>query len=329
MFYIIGKQLLLASLSLFGISLLFFMLVNNAELYQQRYLVDDLLASESTNVVVRYFHYINSLMDGQWGYSIASQKAIFHESVSLLPATIELIFFAAMVAITLGIAAGVLAGYYQNSWFDKTVLTITFVGYSTPIFWLGLVSILIVSLEWGLAPVSGRIGFLFEIEPVTGFILIDLFLSDIDNKSEPLMSIIRHTTLPTLILSLLPLAVTARLTRNAMIEALGSDYIQAAYAKGLSSTRIIWVHGLRNAMVSVAPNFGMQVGALVMGALVVETIFSWPGLGKWLIESVNRRDFPAIHGALLLLVGLSIFTNTLLGIVNTLLNPKMRSFEYV
>lgn len=329
MIYIIGKQLFLALFTLFGISILFFMLANNAELYQQQYLVDDLLASESSNVFSRYFHYVSSLLDGRWGYSIASQKAIFEESISLLPATVELMALAAFVALTFGIIAGVMAGHYQNSWFDKLVLTVSFVGYSTPIFWLGLLSILFVSLEWGLAPLSGRIGFLFEIEPVTGFILIDLFLSDIENKHEPLISIIRHTTLPTLILSLLPLAVIARLTRNAMIEALNSDYIQAAYAKGLSSSRIIWVHGLRNVMVSVTPNLGLQIGALVMGALVVETIFSWPGIGKWLIESVNRRDFPAIHGSLLLLVGISVLTNTILGVINTLLNPRLRSFDYV
>jgi dipeptide transport system permease protein len=194
-------------------------------------------------------------------------------------------------------------------------------GYSMPIFWWGLLLIILFSgmLHW--TPVSGRISVMFFFKPVTGFMLIDSLLS---GQRGAFASALSHLVLPTIVLGTIPLAVIARMTRSAMLEVLREDYVRTARAKGLSPARVVFVHALRNALIPVLTVFGLQVGALLAGAVLTETIFSWPGIGKWLIESIGARDYPVVQNGILLIACLVILVNFVVDILYGLANPRIR-----
>ena len=199
---------------------------------------------------------------------------------------------------------------------------VSLAGYSMPIFWWGLILILLFSVQFGLTPVSGRIDVLYYIEPVTGFLLIDsVFFSEDEGA---FLSALQHLILPTIVLGTVPLAVIARMTRSAMLEVLGEDYIRTAKAKGLSRFRVICLHALRNALIPVVTVIGLQVGVLFTGAILTETIFSWPGVGKWLIEAIFRRDYPVLQGGILLLGAVVMSVNLLVDLAYGLINPRIR-----
>ncbi len=238
-------------------------------------------------VLVQYGIYVSRLLHGDLGKSIITSESVLSEFASLFPATIELAICAILFALVLGLPAGILAAVRRNSIFDHGVMGVSLTGYSMPIFWWGLLLILLFSVQLGWTPVSGRIAVQYYVEPVTGFLLIDSLLSD---DKGAFRSALSHLILPTIVLGTVPLAVIARMTRSAMLEVLGEDYIRTARAKGLSPLRVIAVHALRNALIPVVTVIGLQVGVLFTGAILTETIFSWPGVGKWLIEAINRRD---------------------------------------
>ena len=198
---------------------------------------------------------------------------------------------------------------------------ISLTGYSMPIFWWGLLLIMFFSVGLGWTPVSGRIDLLYDIPPVTGFMLIDTLLAD---EPGAFTDALRHLILPAIVLGTIPLAVIARMTRSAMLEVLREDYIRTARAKGLSPTRVVFVHGLRNALIPVLTVFGLQVGALLAGAVLTETIFSWPGIGKWLIDAIGRRDYPVVQNGILLVATLVVVTNFIVDLLYGVANPRIR-----
>jgi dipeptide transport system permease protein len=201
------------------------------------------------------------------------------------------------------------------------VMGVSLTGYSMPIFWWGLLLILLFSVQLGLTPVSGRIAVQYFVEPVTGFLLIDTLLAD---EFDAFRSALSHLILPTIVLGTVPLAVIARMTRSAMLEVLGEDYIRTARAKGLGIYRIVAIHALRNALVPVVTVIGLQVGTLMGGAILTESVFSWPGIGKWLVESIGRRDYPALQGGVLVIAALVMATNLAVDLLYGLLNPRIR-----
>lgn len=190
-----------------------------------------------------------------------------------------------------------------------------------PIFWWGLLLILLFSVQLDLTPVSGRIAVQYFIEPVTGFLLIDTLLA---HDTGAFWSAASHLILPMIVLGTNPLAVIARMTRSAMLEVLGEDYIRTARAKGLSGFRIVAIHALRNALIPVITVIGLQVGVLFTGAILTETIFSWPGVGKWLIEAISRRDYPVLQGGMLLLGAVVMAVNLLVDLAYGIINPRIR-----
>jgi dipeptide transport system permease protein len=260
------------------------------------------------------------VLHGDLGKSIITQEPVIREFMTLFPATIELAVCAILFALLLGIPAGIIAAVKRNSVFDHGVMTVSLTGYSMPIFWWGLLLIMLFSVQFNLTPVSGRIAVAYYIEPTTGFLLIDSLLS---GDKGAFWSAIKHLILPTIVLGTNPLAVIARMTRSAMLEVLGEDYIRTARAKGLSSFRVVALHALRNALIPVVTVIGLQVGVLFTGAILTETIFSWPGVGKWLIEAINRRDYPVLQGGMLLLGVVVMLVNLLVDVTYGIINPKI------
>jgi dipeptide transport system permease protein len=272
-------------------------------------------------VLVQYGIYVSRLLHGDMGKSIITSESVLAEFLSLFPATIELAVCAILFALIVGLPAGILAAVRRNSIFDHGVMGISLTGYSMPIFWWGLLLILLFSVQLGLTPVSGRIAVRYYVEPVTGFLLIDSLLSD---DKGAFASALQHLILPTIVLGTVPLAVIARMTRSAMLEVLGEDYIRTARAKGLAPLRVIAVHALRNALIPVVTVIGLQVGVLFTGAILTETIFSWPGVGKWLIEAINRRDYPVLQGGTLLIGAVVMTVNLIVDLMYGLINPRIR-----
>jgi len=194
-------------------------------------------------------------------------------------------------------------------------------GYSMPIFWWGLLLILLFSVTLGWTPVSGRISATYWVDEVTGFMLIDSLLSD---EAGAFLSALHHLILPSIVLATIPLAVIARMTRSAMLEVLLEDYVLVARAKGLAMPLVVCVHALRNALIPVITVIGLQVGVLLAGAILTETIFSWPGIGKWLLDSIRRRDYPSVQGGILLVSCIVIFVNLTVDICYGVVNPRIR-----
>jgi dipeptide transport system permease protein len=272
-------------------------------------------------VLVQYGLYLSRLGHGDFGRSIVTHEPVISEFQTLFPATIELSVCAILFALCLGLPAGIIAAVRRNSIFDHGVMGISLTGYSMPIFWWGLLLILLFSVQLGWTPVSGRIAVQYYIEPVTGFLLIDTLLA---GDVGAFRSALSHLVLPMIVLGTVPLAVIARMTRSAMLEVLGEDYIRTARAKGLPPLRVIAIHALRNALIPVVTVIGLQVGVLFTGAILTETIFSWPGVGKWLIDGISRRDYPVLQGGTLLIGAIVMIVNLLVDVTYGLINPRIR-----
>ena len=269
----------------------------------------------------QYLDYIGKLAQGDLGESLRTRESVWSEFTTLFPATLELAMAALLFAGVVGLLAGVIAALKRGSLFDHGVMGISLAGYSMPIFWWGLILIMFFSVSLGWTPVSGRIDLLYDFEPKTGFMLIDTLLSDEEGSFK---DAVMHLILPAIVLGTIPLAVIARMTRSSMLEVLREDYIRTARAKGLSPARVVFMHGLRNALIPVLTVFGLQVGTLLAGAILTETIFSWPGLGRWLIEALQRRDYPVVQGGVLLTAVLIIVVNLLVDLLYGVVNPRIR-----
>ena len=271
-------------------------------------------------MMVQYGLYLGRLLHGDLGKSMITQTPVVDEFIALFPATIELAVCAIIFALVIGIPAGMLAAVKRNSALDHGVMLGSLTGYSMPIFWWGLLLILLFSVQLGWTPVSGRIGVAYYFETVTGFHLVDAWLS---GEPGALRSAASHLILPTIVLGTNPLAIIARMTRSAMLEVLGEDYIRTARAKGLSNLRVVALHAFRNALIPVVTVIGLQVSVLFTGAILTETIFSWPGVGKWMIEAISRRDYPVLQGGLLLLGGVVMLVNLLVDLTYGVINPRI------
>jgi dipeptide transport system permease protein len=272
-------------------------------------------------ILEQYGIYIADVLQGDLGKSIVTRRPVLDEFLTLFPATIELSLCAILFALVIGLPVGILAGVRRGTILDHTVMGVSLTGYSMPIFWWGLLLIILFSVNLQWTPVSGRISLVYFFEPVTGFMLIDSLLS---GQPGAFKSAARHLILPALVLGTIPLAVIARMTRSAMLEVLGEDYIRTARAKGLPPLRVIGLHALRNALIPVVTVIGLQVGVLLGGAILTETIFSWPGIGKWLIDSIGRRDYPSLQGGILLVAMVVMTVNLIVDLLYGLINPRIR-----
>ena len=273
-------------------------------------------------LATQYFQYLGNLLHGDLGQSLVSREPVAKEFAALFPATVELALTALLLAVTLGLLLGMLAGLKRGSLFDQGVMGMATVGYSMPVFWWGLILIMFFSVNLGWTPVSGRISIEYDVARVSGFLLVDSWLS---GEEGAFSSALAHLLLPAVVLGTSSLAVVARMTRSSMLEVLREDYVRTARAKGLSPARVVVVHALRNALIPVLTVVGMQTGSLLAGAVLTETIFSWPGIGKWLIDSIARRDYPVVQAGILIsaltFIAVNLFVDILYGVVN----PRIRA----
>lgn len=275
----------------------------------------------------QYLNYLWKALHLDLGESFVTHEAVWSEFLKLFPATLELSICAMLFAVVAGLLAGVVAAIKRGSALDHGVMGLSLTGFSMPIFWWGLLLIMFFSVymrDWApefALPVSGRMALEFDIAPRTGFMLIDAWLS---GEEGAFRSAVKHLVLPSIVLGTVPLAVIARMTRSSMLEVLREDYVRTARAKGLSPARVVFVHALRNALVPVVTVIGLLVGTLLGGAVLTETIFSWPGVGKWLIDAISRRDYPVVQGGILITATLVIGVNLLVDVLYGLINPRIR-----
>ncbi|SNB64734.1 dipeptide transport system permease protein [Arboricoccus pini] len=273
-------------------------------------------------LVVQYGIFLGHVLSGNLGQSVVTKQPVLTEFLSLFPATVELSLAAMLLAILVGLPAGILAAVKRGTPLDHLVMGASLTGYSMPIFWWALLLIIVFSGMLGWTPVSGRIDLLYYFDQPTGFMLIDSLLSD--EPVDAFLSALSHLALPAIALATIPMAIIARQTRSAMLEVLSEDYVRTARAKGLSPLRVVGLHALRNALIPVITVIGLQLGTLFSGAILTETIFAWPGIGKWLIEAIGRRDYPAVQGGLLLIAVTVMLVNLAIDLLYGLVNPRIR-----
>ena len=271
---------------------------------------------------VQYGDYVWKALRGDLGLSTITHEPVFAEFMARFPATVELSAVAMLFALALGIPAGIVAAVKRNTAWDYSVMGASLTGYSMPIFWWGLLLILTFSVTLGWTPVSGRIAIQYDIAPVTGFMLLDSLIA---GDRGAFRSALSHLILPSIALGTIPLAVIARMTRSSMLEVLREDYVRTARAKGAGRFRVVAIHALRNALIPVVTTIGLQVGTLLAGAILTETIFSWPGIGKWLVEAIHRRDYPAVQGGILMTATIIIAVNLLVDVLYGVINPRIRN----
>lgn len=270
---------------------------------------------------LQYVNFLIGALQGNLGTSYYTHTAITKEIAARFPATAELAICAIIVAAVVGIALGVIAAVKKNKLADNISMIIALIGISMPVFWSGILLILLFSGILGWLPSSGRIDPLLQPTGGTGFYIID---SIVQGDWKALGDALYHLILPTLTLSLYSMAIITRMTRSAMLDTLKADYVRTARAKGLSKGSVYIKHALRNAMLPVTTVIGLQFGSLLGGALLTETVFSWPGIGKYAVDCVLKSDFPAVQGIVILVAVIFVFMNLIVDIIYAYLDPRIK-----
>lgn len=271
----------------------------------------------------QYLFFIKNALQGDLGSSIVSQRPVSEEFWDRFPATLELGIVALIWSTLLGIPLGLIAAVKRNSLWDYGVMGASLVGYSMPIFWWGLLLILFFSVSLGILPVSGRIDIAYDIPLKSGFLLIDTWLAP--DSVAAFLSALKHLFLPALVLGTIPLAMISRMTRSSLLEVLSEDYVRTARAQGLPERLVIWRVAFRNALIPIVTLLGLLAGSIMTGAVLTETLFSWPGVGRWLVKSVEARDYPVIQGGILYASFGVVVINLLVDLLYSRLNPKLRA----
>jgi peptide/nickel transport system permease protein len=272
---------------------------------------------------VQYLLFLGNLLRFNLGNSIMSGASIIQEIAIRWPATFELSLAAMLIALFLGIPAGVLAAVRKNSAIDNLTMSGSLVGVSMPVFWLGLLLIYLFAVNWQWLPPGLRISqeVASSFKPLTGFYVLDALLQLNWNA---LKDVLAHLVLPALTLSTIPLAIIARITRSAMLEVLSQDYIRTARAKGVLERWVIFKHALKNALLPVVTIIGLQFGTLLSGAILTETIFSWPGIGFWIYDGILNRDYPVVQGGVIFVSISFVLINLLVDISYAFLDPRIQ-----
>jgi len=272
-------------------------------------------------VIVQYGIFLADALRGDLGQSIVTGRPVTTELLARFPATLELTAFAMLVAILVGVPVGVISAVKQYSWLDKFTSVLALTGISMPIFWLAMILIVIFFVNLGWLPFPGRLSTGYAVTSITGLVLVDSLLT---LNFPAFWDGLKHLILPAIALGTIPMAVIMRMTRSSMLEVMGEDYVRTARAKGVVPWRVIFKHALRNAMLPTVTVIGLQAGLLMGGAVITETIFSWPGVGQIAYDSVNRRDYAMIQGVVLYGATLFVLINLLVDVLYAILDPRVR-----
>jgi peptide/nickel transport system permease protein len=272
-------------------------------------------------LLVQYGRFVWRLLQGDLGRSIMTRSPVQSELKLFFPATIELAMAAMFLAILIGIPMGILAGYRHNSFLDLGTTLGALVGVSMPIFWLGLMLLWFFGLKLNWFPTTGRIDQGVQLQTITNLLILDSILT---GNIPALISALHYLALPALALATIPTAFIARITRSAMIDILGMDYIRTARAKGLVERLVVTKHAFKNALLPVVTVVGLQTGSLLAGAILTETIFAWPGMGRWIVNAIIARNFPVVQAGVLIFALVFIAVNLLVDISYGWLDPRVR-----
>jgi len=272
-------------------------------------------------IAQRFLIFVGNAVQGDFGLSFYHRRPVSEVIAERLPATIELSLVALIIALVTAIPLGVLAAIRKNSIFDKMATVGSLLGVSLPGFWFGILLLMLFAVHLQILPVSGRIGFDSEVEPITHFLLIDSLLH---GRLDAFWDALSHIILPAITLGLPMTAILMRVTRTSMLEVMRQDYITFAEAKGLKRTRIILRHALKNALIPTVSVAAIETGSLLGGNMIVETVFGWPGLGRLVVESIFLRNYPLVQAAVLFYAVTYVFLNFFADILYTLLNPRVK-----
>lgn len=269
---------------------------------------------------VQYGMFMKRLMKGDLGETIFTRQKVWIEIKQRFPATMELAVCALVISCVVGVVLGIISATKQYSVFDYLSMLGALAGVSMPIFWLGLVLMLLFAVNLGWLPISGRLSVATTLDVVTNFYVLDAVIT---KNWVALKDAVWHLIMPAVTLSTIPTAIIARMTRSSMLEVLRQDYIKTAKAKGLSKFKVVYKHALRNALIPVVTTIGLQFGVLLCGAILTETIFAWPGVGKWMYDAVMQRDYMVIQGGTLIIATIFIVINLLVDLLYAVINPKI------
>ncbi len=289
--------------------------------------LDDSSAWSQTSFFSGWFTYLGQLISGNLGVNEYGVNML-DEILRVFPATIELCFFAFFIALIIGTPIGTIAGMRQGKSLDTFISSVALLGYAMPLFWIALILLMFFSLKLGITPVSGRYSLLYELDTKTGFAFIDVLASKSPYRTEMLQNIIQHLILPTLVLSIAPMTEVIRLMRSSVSKVITQNYIKVAHTKGLSKFQIMVKHIIRNALPPIIPKLGIQLSGLFTAAILTESIFNWPGIGRWLLGAIINQDFVAVQAGVITVASFILFANILSDLLGAAVNPLVRKEFY-
>jgi len=280
------------------------------------------LSGQRPFYATQYVAFMHDLLTGNLGNSLVHKRPVLTELRERFPATVELALAALLIAVTLGMTLGIFAALGRGSYFDTTLLIVALLGVSIPIFWLGLMFQYLFAVNWHILPISLRVDLALShnFHFITGLYTIDGLLQ---GRPDITYNALVHLIMPAFALATAPLAIIARMTRSALLEVLSQDYMRTAQAKGLRVRTVILRHALRNALLPVVTIVGLQLGLLLSGAILTETVFAWPGVGRWLLEGIQGRDYPVVQGGVIFVALVFVLLNTTVDLLYTLLDPRI------
>lgn len=270
---------------------------------------------------IQYINYLSDILRGDLGSSLRTKAEISKEIVPRLAATAELTLFAMLFAVIVGVNAGIISAWKQNSWFDFLAMSIALIGVSMPVFWLALLEQWAFAQELGWLPSNGRQDSRNPIDPITHFYVLDSILH---MDFQQLKTALKHLVLPSIALGTIPMAIIARMTRSSMLEVMRSDYIRTIRAKGSGQFLVIYKHALKNASIPVLTVIGLQTGVLLGGAILTETIFAWPGIGRYVYDAIAYRDYPVIQSGILVIALIFVIINLIVDLLYAYIDPRIK-----
>lgn len=332
MLHYIGKRLLQLIPVLLGMTFVVFMIIRAIPGNPAQVILGQLASKEAIEALeiklglnqpwyTQYFDYLVGLLKGDLGESMRTVRPVAQEIWPYLAATIELAFFAIIIAVIIGVNAGIISAWFQNSWFDYMAMVLALIGVSMPIFWLGLMEQWVFGVELQWLPTTGREEVRDPVNSITSLYIVDTI---IQGRFDQLGTVLKHLILPGIALATIPMAIIARMTRSSMLEVMRADYVRTARAKGQKMFFVVYKHALKNAIIPVLTVIGLQTGLLLGGAILTETIFGWPGIGRYIYEAISFRDYPVIQSGILVVAFIFVMINLFVDILYGLVDPRIK-----